>query len=448
MAEIHKGFLGELFTGVVAKRLTLVETVTKKSNQHEFQGIKSLRFLFGEEDRKQIPATFIWLSEEQSAVSEEGFISWSNVRKGKPRAPEYHLYYSGNTVTESMSVNDTVFVALRPNNTALVISVPAESSVLQQLYWLFGISEQEQFEISFGDEQNAAAFRDSAQLNSAELDFVARYILDELGIDFELPETEMLDKLLEKYPRDLPKTSEFSQFARETLPVNCSPVEEPDLTILAWLDHEEKLFRRHEHLRIARHLNDAIKAKDGADVEGFLSFSKSISQARMSRMGHSLEHHLGAIFTKNKLRFSKGKITERKSKPDFLFPSIEDYKNEAFPVVKLTMLASKSSLKDRWRQMTKEADRIPQKHLFTLQPSISLAQTEEIRHQEVQLVLPRPIHDTFKLEQKPFLLDLRGFINLIKLRDSLNSLPTPNVHFPDRLKTHSWVGGFVEYGDI
>lgn len=280
MAELHIGFLGELFSGVVAKRLTLVETVTKKSNQHEFQGIRPLRFLFGEADRKQIPTKFIWLSEEQSAISEDGFISWSNVRKGKPRAAEYHLYYSGNIVTESMNVNDTVFIALRPNDTALVISVPAESSMLQQLYWLFGLSVEEQFVISFGEEQNAVVFRNNDQLNKAELDFVARYILDELGIDFELPETETLDKLLEKYPAALPTTKEFSQFARDTIATRCSAIEEPDKTILGWLDHEEKLFRRHEHLRIARHLNDAISAKGGADVEGFLSFSKSISQAR------------------------------------------------------------------------------------------------------------------------------------------------------------------------
>ena len=31
-----------------AKRLTLVETITEKSNQHEFQGTRPLRRLLGE----------------------------------------------------------------------------------------------------------------------------------------------------------------------------------------------------------------------------------------------------------------------------------------------------------------------------------------------------------------------------------------------------------------
>ena len=83
MIGIRKGFLAKIFTGVVAKRLTLVETITHRSNQHEIQGVKALRVLFGEQDRKEIPATFIWITREQEAMSDFGFISWSNVRKGK-----------------------------------------------------------------------------------------------------------------------------------------------------------------------------------------------------------------------------------------------------------------------------------------------------------------------------------------------------------------------------
>ncbi len=54
--------LSDLFAGVVAKRLTLVETITEKSNQHEFQGTRPLKRLLGEEDRRGIPSRFIWLS--------------------------------------------------------------------------------------------------------------------------------------------------------------------------------------------------------------------------------------------------------------------------------------------------------------------------------------------------------------------------------------------------
>ena len=88
---MRRGMLSNLFVGAVAKRLTLVETITERSNQHEFQGIQPLRQLLGDDDRKGVDAEFIWLSDDQGSLTESGFLSWSNVRKGKPRAPEYHL---------------------------------------------------------------------------------------------------------------------------------------------------------------------------------------------------------------------------------------------------------------------------------------------------------------------------------------------------------------------
>jgi hypothetical protein len=416
LAIIKKGFLGELFLGVVAKRLTLVETITEKSNQHEFQGVKLLRSLFGEEDRKQISTTFCWLEGEQSAVTDEGFISWSNVRKGKPRAAEYHLYYNSNSVTRLMAVGDTVFIALRPGNVALVVVVPSNSSILAQMYWLFGISEAEQLKLDLGAEEGEATFKDFSGSLNAELDFAARFILDELKIEFELPEAEWLDNLLERYAGALPKTREFAKFARETCKVVVSPEADPDSSIMAWLDHEEKLFRRHEHMFIAKRLNQGFMVDNKQDVEGFIQLSKSILQTRMSRMGYSLEHHLAAVFSACGVEFTHGAVTERTSKPDFVFPSIENYRDPSFDETRLTMLASKSTLKDRWRQATKEADRIKHKHIFTLEPGISVPQTNEMQHQNVQLVLPRPLHQTYQEAQRLWLWDLSRFINLVKER--------------------------------
>jgi EcoRII C terminal len=418
MANIQKGFLGELFKGVVAKRLTLVETITEKSNQHEFQGVKLLRSLFGEEDRKQIAATFCWLEAEQSAVTDEGFISWSNVRKGKPRASEYHLYYNSNPVTRLMAVGDTAFIALRPGNEALVVVVPSSSAILGQLYWLFGINEAEQMKLDLGAEVGAATFKDFSGDKNAELDFAARFILDELNIEFELPEADWLDDLLKKYPAELPKTREFAQFARDTCKQKISPADDPDGSIMVWLDHEEKLFRRYEHTLIAKRLDKGFLVDNKQDVESFIRFMKSTSQRRMSRMGYSLEHHLAAVFSANNLRFTHGAITERTSKPDFIFPGIAEYKNSGFKDSLLTMLASKSTLKDRWRQATKEADRIIHKHIFTLEPAISMPQTTEMQHQNIQLVLPKSLHQTYHETQRNWLWDLSRFIQVVRERDT------------------------------
>jgi hypothetical protein len=424
MKDMQRGFLAKLFSGVVAKRLTLVETITSQSNQHEFQGTKPVRQLFGSEDRKQIETSFIWIESEQQSFAADGFISWSNVRKNKPRAPEYHLYYNGNPVVETMQPGDIVFIALRKNNTALVVVAPQNSAIMSQLFWLFGIDEQQQLVLntvqldSDGGEKSEVVLTEYKNGADSEADFIARFILDELGIEFEIPETDQLDELLKGFPNDLPTTKIFSQFARDTLTAKVSAIDDPDKAILAWLDHEEKLFRRHEHFKIERKIESGFKGEGGSSVENSLRFYQSIFNARKSRMGQSLEHHAEEIFRANKLLFTRGAITEHKNKPDFLFPSIESYRDTKFNSQRLTMLASKSTCKDRWRQVLSEASRVEFKHLLTLEAGISQNQTDEMHAKNLQLVVPKLIHSSYNAFQKNWLMSMKDFVIMATERQS------------------------------
>lgn len=411
MSPFRHGYLSDLFAGVVAKKLTLVETVTPKSNQHEFQGTKPFRALLGDDDRRGIPTRFIWLAEEQTALTEDGFISWSNVRKGqfrkgKPRTPEYHLYYSGNAVTEAMEVGDTAFVALQKNGSALVIVAPAATTMENQLRWLFGFPAQD------GEPEE---YREIGKDREAELDFAARYILDELGIPFEEPEADRLDSLIDRFGLKFPDTLTISGIARDSLK-EIDPLAAPDAAILAWMEREEQLFRRLERRIVAQRLRSGFMERDDADVDGFLSFSLKVQNRRKSRAGRALENHLEALFRAHALRFDRGKETENRNKPDFLFPGQAEYANPQFPADRLTMLGAKSTLKDRWRQVLSEAQRIDQKHLLTLEPGISINQTDEMRTKELQLVVPSPLHATFKPAQQTWLMDVATFIRLVSAR--------------------------------
>lgn len=84
------------------------------------------------------------------------------------------------------------------------------------------------------------------------------------------------------------------------------------------------------------------------------------------------------------------------------------------------MLGAKTTCKDRWRQVLSEAQRIPTKHLITLEPSISEAQTEEMRNHCLQLVIPQSIFPTFSAQQQTQLMSLSGFIALIKSKAQIN----------------------------
>lgn len=406
MTTVRRGLLSELFDGVVAKTLTLVETVTAKSNQHEFQGIKPFRQLFGEEDRRRIVTRFIALSDDLEGRAEDGFMSWSNVRKGKPRAPEFHLYYSGNAVTEGMKPGDTLFLAMQRDGSALVIVAPAGSTAQSQLIWLFGLSDQAKIDFEF---------RDIGQDESQTLGYAARYILDELGIEIEEAEDGRLDDLLEKFGLEFPTTRVFSEFARATLP-HVDPRDDADAVLMAWQEREELLFRRLERRIVAARLQAGFLTGEHVDVDGFMSFSLSVQNRRKSRAGQSLENHLEALFLARNIQFQRGVETENRNKPDFLFPGQAAYRDPAFPTENLTMLGSKSTVKDRWRQVLSEAQRIENKHLLTLEPGISENQTDEMRTKHLQLVIPAKLHSSFRPAQQQWLSNVDSFIRLVETR--------------------------------
>lgn len=399
------GMLSSLFLGAVTKHLTLVETITPSSNQHEFQGVQALRQLLGEEDRRGIPTRFIWLSDQEGGLSEDGFLSWSNVRKGKPRAAEYHLYYPTNPVTEAMRPGDLLLIALHRDNTLLAV-VARDATSQNQLLWLFGLEPPT---------GKGFAVRAVDETHDPELGFAARYILDELAIEPLEPEADRYDSLIERFGLIFPPTRAFSELARSSLP-HVSAVDDPDAALMTWMDQEEKLFRRLERRIVASRIAEGFVGGDQVDVDGFLSFSLSVQNRRKSRAGHALENHLEAVFFAQGVRFARGAETENRNKPDFLFPGQVEYRDPDFPRDKLAMLGAKSSLKDRWRQVLSEAERIDLKHLLTLEPGVSENQTAEMAAKSLQLVLPESLHESYRPGQQAWLLSLKQFLTEVKAK--------------------------------
>lgn len=142
----------------------------------------------------------------------------------------------------------------------------------------------------------------------------------------------------------------------------------------------------------------------------------SVQNRRKARAGSALENHLETIFAAHKINFARGVETENRNKPDFLFPGQAEYRDPNFPAARLTMLGSKSTLKDRWRQVLSEAQRIDEKHLLTLEPGISENQTNEMQAKKLRLVLPRKIHATYRPTQQAWLMDVSSFLKLVTER--------------------------------
>lgn len=404
------GYLSQYFEKVAAKRLSTVEVDSTRSHQHEFNGTKELRETLGTNDSGEkfyFNGKFIYIGKENQAITADGQLSWYDSRFGKPRSAEWRLYFPTTDVTELAKAGDLMIVAKRTDNTVMIIVSAAGSTIENQLLWLFGLPANTgtSFTLQF------------IEKDDKKVDFAVRFILDELGIEIEEPETDYLDSILKKFNGKLPKTREFSLFTRQTLK-DVNPIDDPDGSVIAWMNHEEKLFRRMERYEVDKRLREGFINNDETDVDGFIKFSLQIQNRRKSRAGLALENHLEEIFKIHKIHFDRVVETENKSKPDFLFPSGSAYHNQYFPTELLTMLGVKTTCKDRWRQVLSEAKRIDLKHLLTLEPGISDNQTDEMKAHNLQLVLPKSLHQSYNQNQRSWLMDIKDFLGLIKERQT------------------------------
>nr|MCR4698935.1 restriction endonuclease [Bacilli bacterium] len=211
-----------------------------------------------------------------------------------------------------------------------------------------------------------------------------------------------------------PSTKELSFMGRELAfqlyPDGVDPIYNPDHTLLLWTDCEHKLFRGFESREVKNSSILKISSDFDADCTAFLS----LMNRRKTRAGKSLENQLSQLFIENHLPFTAQGTTEKRKKPDFIFPSIDDYHDMSYPGNKLISLAAKTTCKDRWRQIINEADRTLIKYLCTLQKGISAAQMDEMKDENVQLVVPKANFSNFPSERKNQLLSVKNFIDKVK----------------------------------
>lgn len=181
--------------------------------------------------------------------------------------------------------------------------------------------------------------------------------------------------------------------------------------------------RRRCEFEIFQSIEEAMTlpmVRNGFDnLNDFIATAQTVLQRRKARAGRSLELQVRQILIEEGLKegrdFSWQPETERGKNPDFLFPSEASYKDTSFPSSKLQMLAVKTTARDRWRQVLNEADRIPVKHLLTVQEGISLKQFNEMSEAGVKLVIPSPLTDRFPASIRANLQSLESFIGDVRL---------------------------------
>ncbi|MGE4519059.1 MAG: type II restriction endonuclease [Desulfobacteraceae bacterium] len=234
-----------------------------------------------------------------------------------------------------------------------------------------------------------------------------RFILSdhkfESGNEIELPE-----HWLEKFPTG----KEIFNFIVEKLP-HKKWKHSIDKLLLKRRELEFEVFEKIEQEEVLPKIRDGFTS-----VEAFIKYAHSVSNRRKARTGASLELNLESIFIDEDVEFETQVKTENRKKPDFIFPSGSAYHDRKFPSSKLHMMAAKTCCKDRWRQIINEADRINIKHLFTLQQGVSAYQLEEMKDNNVQLIVPEPYLKSFPKEWRASIFTLEKFTAYIKKEQS------------------------------
>jgi hypothetical protein len=409
------GALSDLFEGVAWKRLTPHEVDPAVSNGHEFQGVSKLRDVLGADGPRALATTYLILSDDDPEITTiRSVAKWYDSRSGNSdRRPEWRLYYPAEVgrIQASMHAGDLMALAVMKDGSLVVMLAPAASAKEAALQLLFGLGD-----IGDGSLRTRRFEPDSA------IGFLASEILEELGIASPTPEAvgdgavvlALAHELSHSHPARLPEGKDVSALMHARI-ADVDPVADPDGTLVRWIEAEETVFRLWEDGLIERRLQRGF-ARDGGgqDVQGFRDFSMSIRQSRVSRAGRALELHAAYILSANQVQFDVRSTTENGERPDFLFPGAAAYHDPKFNADRLRMLAAKFTAKDRWRQVLHEALRIRNKHLLTMEATISLSQLEGMKSGNLQPVVPRGYLELYSVAARPLLISFGTFVQEVR----------------------------------
>jgi hypothetical protein len=231
------------------------------------------------------------------------------------------------------------------------------------------------------------------------------------------PDEETEDDCIERQFRDLvarlaefPTGEWFSRSARETLEHCVQRFQglNPDRTLMRCCESEYNLFRKAERRLCQSEVNRLFK-----DIDEFIATAGRITNRRKSRAGRSLENHVDYLLTRARIDHQM-RPRNIDGKPDIVIPSSDAYLNPHYPVNRLFVVGVKTTCKDRWRQVTREARRVPQKHILTIQQAISTPQLREMHEDHVTLIVPQAFHRNYRPPRTMRILNVEMFIENVR----------------------------------
>lgn len=420
MKKVNQSSMDKFFAALAWKFFAAIDLPNYGSHQHEIQGIAALRNLLGGESHSK--HRVLWrVFDEDGALSiemEDNF-TWYNAREKNPhRSPEWRFYYRYEEPLQHAKPGDLLLatklkeVLRRRDGIDVVLYViPQESALFSQLLWLLRIPAQ-----------SRANSLSLSTLKDRPISFLQQEVVQRLDPELDtswIAIGEDIESAIKQWFGDafynpdyenFPSTSEFATFGQKFLDVDV--INDPDTAIERVLEIETAAFQMMERAAVGRRLREDPTI--GMDVDAFIQFSLRVQNRRKARRGRSLEHHLSFVFNRWNLPFEEQVATEHRSTVDFLFPSLQRYVELSSPIeYGAVTLGAKTTLKDRWRQVLAEAEKMHRRHLFTLETGISSSQTAEMGRNNLSLVVPQSAHSSF-IDPGTEILTLKMFCDYVK----------------------------------
>jgi hypothetical protein len=236
-----------------------------------------------------------------------------------------------------------------------------------------------------------------------------RQVEGQLRLDELLPARDLCDVSMEELPSawrtEFPAPTALTAEAVRRIPTGL----DPDTRLLRRYECEFRVFRAVEEAHVLPQITQGFPT-----VDQFLGVAQTVLNRRKSRAGRALELQLAAVFAEESVANRPQALTEPGSIVDFVFPSLEAYRDAEEGDATVHMLAVKTTLKDRWRQVLEEGRKVKPKHLFTLDEGVSLSQYQQLRAASIELVVPQRNVAKFPEPIRLSLLTLSGFLDLLK----------------------------------
>jgi hypothetical protein len=365
---------------VAVKRLSVVEVDPDSSNQHEFNAGRLRTGLgFGTERVSgDLTAVYYGAEPEAEPEVEDGSFTLYDAREDHPTRSEFRLYYNVPLITEQAEAGDLLVLFRTPGSSSLrAVVARAGSPAEQQLLDAIFADDRPTLDTFRLVMPPAPTEAGAEELASALTSFSAAAML---GL-YAATEHPLFAAALGA--NKLPSTRDMADAAAVLAANVHGATMSPDDRLYFSLAAETELFFAISDAMDQRWLDEQIKS--GPSFAALAAYVTSKAQASKSRRGASLQNHFAMVLDEEGVRYTPQCVTEGKETPDFVVPGYEQYHDPAWPDERLRMVACKSTVKERWRQVLGEADRIDEKYFLTLDETLT---DDTIRAMNEKLIRP------------------------------------------------------------